>query len=76
MMKMLMKLSYHACDEDERDFYDGLRTPDMDFKTCCSDVLSYIKSVTDWNDDVEQRLSDGKTRGGKTTRRGGKFGFF
>jgi len=38
----LKKLSYCACNEEERLYYDNLGTLKIDVKICCSELLKYL----------------------------------
>lgn len=52
-MFSLTKLSYCICDESERWFYDiELETLKIDVKSCCTDLLHYIKNKTDYLNNI------------------------
>lgn len=47
-MFSLAKLSYMACSEKEKWFYDhDLETLEIDVQPCCVDLLEHIKNGTD-----------------------------
>jgi len=42
-MFSLTKIAYTICAEEERKFYNELETLNIDVKSCCVDVLKYLK---------------------------------
>jgi len=45
-MFKLSKLAYMECNEKEKFHYNSLETPRIDVKSCCIDILSFIKVKT------------------------------
>lgn len=51
-MFTLAKLSYCACEENEKLFYDKLETSKVDVKSCCIDILKYLQNKTDYLNNI------------------------
>lgn len=66
-MFTLAKLSYMACNEKEKFHYNSLQTPRIGVKSCCIDILSYIKVKTNCNmsDNVDSINSCGNYKNNK-----------
>lgn len=63
-MFTLAKLAYIVCDEDEKSYYNDKGTPEIVVKSCCMDLLRYLKKETDTNNidafDDDEYLSGSK----------------
>lgn len=51
-MFSLAKLAYVVCDQSEKEYYDGLCTPDLDVRTCCIDIVK--SSIVDFDSEGTQ----------------------
>jgi hypothetical protein len=60
-MFTLAKLLYIVCDEDEKFFYDDLKTVPIEVEQCCTDALSNIKNQADETSNEASTLPDGST---------------
>jgi len=60
-MYSLAKLSYYACSDDEKLFYDELETLKIDIQPCCEDIIRYQKKKAKLNimdNDIDVKLID------------------